>query len=160
MRIHRLVPALLLLVPTLAACGRESPEKRAARRDARRTACIADELALQAKERLAYRDTALARARGTPVEAISAASYRFAFAMKLHADAALKTAAYQDSALAARSREDSARYAGIAERARPLPPEPGSVEANVVQRYEEELAAAFGNPAHPCNQEDEGEGES
>jgi len=159
MRIHRLVPALLLLVPTLAACGRESPEKRAARRDARRTACIADELALQAKERLAYMDTALARSRGTAVEAISAASFRFAFATKLHADAALKTAVYQDSALAARSREDSARYAGMAARARPLPPEPGSVEANAAQRYDEELAAAFGNPAHPCNQEDE-EGES
>lgn len=157
MRIHRLVPALLAPVLLLAACERESPEKRAARRDARRTACIADELALQAKERLAYMDTALARARGTPVEALSAATYQFAFVMKAHADSALKTAAYQDSALSARSREDSARYAGMAARARPPAPAPGSVEANVAQRYDEELAAAFGNPAHPCNQE---EGES
>ncbi|HEX8695561.1 MAG TPA: hypothetical protein VF746_24320 [Longimicrobium sp.] len=159
MRIHRLVPALLALVPTLAACGRESPEKRAARRDAHRTACIAEELALQAKERLAYMDTALARSRGTAVEAISAASFRFAFAMKDYADAALKTVAYQDSALAARSREDSVRYAGLATRSRPPAPAARSVEANAAQRYEEELAAAFGNPAHPCNQEGE-EGES
>lgn len=155
MRITRLLPALACSAALLSACGGESPEKRAARRDVHRTLCVAEELSLQAKERLAALDTVLATARGTPMESTVAAGYAFAFAMKAHADSALRSAAYMDSAMAAPADEDSARYATLAIRTRPPAASPNTVEENAAVRYAREMAAALGNPAHPCNQETE-----
>jgi len=144
--------AFVLAALALAACDRESPEKRAARQVTARTRCVAEELALQAKERLASLDTVLAGARGTPMEQTVAAGYRFAFALREHADAAARSAALMDSAMVARAAEDSTRLANAAMKARPAAPAPGSVEANVDDRYTQEISAALENPNHPCNQ--------
>ena len=155
MRTSRLILALpALLLVAAAACDRETPEQRSARRDARRTACVADELALQAKERLAKLDTVLAISRGSPTEQLTAAGYRFAFALKEHADSAARVAAYTDSAVHARASEDSLRYAQAAEKARPPAPQPNTVEANAAERYRRDMAAALGNLDHPCNKEE------
>jgi hypothetical protein len=150
MRIAPLTAVVLALL-ALAACNRESPEKRSARQVTTRTRCVAEELALQAKERLAKLDTVLAQARGTPMEQTVAAGYGFAFALREHADAAARSAALMDSAMAARAGEDSTRLANAAMQARPAAPAPGSVEANAAARYTQEISAALGNPNHPCN---------
>lgn len=150
MRISPLIPVALAAV-ALAACDREPPEKAAARQVTARTVCVAEELALQAKERLASLDTVLARARGTPMEATVAAGYQFAFALRQHADAAVRSAALLDSAMNAPAAADSARYAGLAVRARPAAADTGSVEANAATRFRSEMAAALSNPYHPCN---------
>lgn len=155
MRITRVLPALLASAVLLSACGGESPEKRAARHDVRRTLCVAEELSLQAKERLASLDTVLAGARGTPMESTVAAAYQFAFAMKAHADSAMRSAAYMDSSMTARADEDSARYAALAIRTRPPAARANTVEENAAVRYSREMAAALGNPAHPCNKTEE-----
>ena len=154
MRISRPIIAVLAAL-ALAACDREPPEKRAARQVTTRTRCVAEELALQAKERLASLDTVLAGARGTPMETTVAAGYRFAFTLREHADAAARSAALMDSAMSARAAEDFTRYAAAAMRARPAPGPAGSVEANVAARYTQEMAAALANPSHPCNQTEE-----
>jgi hypothetical protein len=149
--------AVFLAALALAACERESPEKRAARQVTARTRCVAEELALQAKERLATLDTVLANARGTPMEQMAASTYSFAFALRQHADAAARSAALMDSAMAVRSAEDSTRLANAAMQARPGAAAPGSVEANVAARYTREISAALGNPNHPCNKTEEEE---
>lgn len=146
--------SILLALVLLAACG-ESEEVKSARRDAQRTSCIAQELALQAKERLAKLDTTVAASQGSPMEQVTLAAHRFASALKERADAFALSAAYQDSAASARSSEDSVRYAGLATQHRPGAPAAGTVEGNVAERYAQDLAAAFGNPDHPCNNPEE-----
>ena len=68
MKNPRMAAALaLLLTASALACG-ESKGRKAARQLARRNSCIAAELALDAKERLAALDTAVISAQGTPLE--------------------------------------------------------------------------------------------
>ena len=145
-----LAAALLLF---LAACREEgeSPEQR----EARRAACIADELALQGKERLASLDTALARARGTPLEQVTVAGHAFAATYAAFANRRLAEAANLDSAAHAREPEDSARFARAAAPFRDPAPAPGTVQGNVAERWRSDFTAAAGNPDHPCNLEPE-----
>ena len=138
--------ALALL---LAACGEkgETPEQR----EVRRAACIADELALSARVRLANLDTAVAQARGTPLEAVTSAGYEFARAYAEHANRVARETAYLDSAAHAPEKEDSTRFAQQAAGLRTRAPAAGSVESNAIERWREDYVVASGNPDHPCN---------
>jgi len=144
-------PTLLLAAAAallLAAC--EDRGRAAARQLARQNSCIAAELALDAKERLAALDTALATSAGTPVEQVTQAGHTFATAYREWADAMYRTAELADSAAHARSREDSVRFARQSEEARPRAPRQG-VEGNAVASYNQDVSRALANPDHPCN---------
>lgn len=146
----RMAAALALLPAFAAACG-EDQGRVAARQLARRNSCIAAELALDAKERLAALDTAVATAKGTPLEQATLASYTFVSAYRAWADASSRSADYADSATYARSRDDSVHLAQLADQARPRAVPVGSVEGNAAASYNQDFRRAFGNPDHPCN---------
>jgi hypothetical protein len=133
----------------LAACG-ESEARKQAREQARRTACVASELALQAKERVASLDTQVVRMQGSPLEQVTVAGHLFADAYKAYADASSRAADLADSAANARSRDDSVRYAQQSRRALPPAPNPG-VQQNAADRFNGDLREALANPDHPCN---------
>ena len=143
------VAAAVLACAALAACC-ESAAKKEAREQARRTACVASELALDAKVRLAALDTEVVRMQGSPLEQVTVAGHLFAGAYKAYADAASRAAELADSAANAGSRDDSVRWAGQAQRARPPAPHPG-VEQNAAERFNGDLQEALANPDHPCN---------
>ena len=147
----RLIPLALCALAALAACDRETPQERAARRDAARAACVADELALRAVERLASLDTLLAVQGPNP---ITESAHAFATAYRRYAEARERQTELMDSAAAVSSREDSARLAAEALSALPRPV-PGTVEGNAAQSFERDMAQALANPDHPCNVEPE-----
>lgn len=154
MRISRLVLPALLPAALLAACGeRLTEEQKNARRDARRTSCVAQDLAIDAKVNLASLDTALANQQGSPLAAVTAAAREFAAAYKAYADASLESSALLDSAVHAPSKDDSARLTIQSERARPPIPAEGTVQGNAAAAYRRDLLAALANPNHPCNVE-------
>jgi hypothetical protein len=140
----------LIALLALGACG-DSKARKEARQLARRNSCVAGELALDAKERLASLDTAAVAAQGGALQQVTEASWQFANAYKAWADAVAASADLADSAAFARSRADSLRLAGEAARSRPLPPAPGSLIANASAQYNEDVTKALGNPDHPCN---------
>ncbi|HSU17406.1 hypothetical protein [Longimicrobium sp.] len=144
--------AAVLACTALAACG-ENAEKKQAREQARRTACVASELALDAKVRLAQLDTQVVQMQGSPLEQVTTAGHVFAAAYRTYADAASRAADLADSAAFARSSTDSARYATMAQRAQPPAPQPG-VEENAARRFEGDVREAMNNPDHPCNKKD------
>jgi hypothetical protein len=146
LRIAALAAPLLLA----AACG-ESRERVAARNTARRSSCLAAELALDAKERQAALDTAVAGAEGTPLEQATVASHAFVTAYRGWADATAASADYADSASHARSQEDSVRWARMSVQARPKPVPRGTVGGNAAESYNQDFARRFSNPDHPCN---------
>jgi hypothetical protein len=148
----------VLACATLAACG-ESAAKKQAREQARRTACISSELALEAKERLASLDTQVVQMQGSPLEQVTQAGHVFAGAYRTYADLASHAADLADSAAFARSRDDSVRYAQQAARAKPPAPQPG-VEENAARRFEGDVREAMNNPDHPCNRAQEKDGDS
>jgi hypothetical protein len=141
--------AASLAALALAACGHDR-SKDAGRELARRNSCVAAELALQAKERLASLDTMMASTQGTPLEQATAASRTYAAAYKAWADAASRAADLADSAATAGSADDSAKYARQSAEARPRPPAAGT-EANAARQYANDVTRALGNPDHPCN---------
>jgi hypothetical protein len=153
---HRLTTTMhksalpLAVALALAACG-DDAAKTEQRTAARRASCIAEELAIQANTRVSSLDTLRTRAPGGFVDQI----YPFARAYFDYARAREQYTALADSAAAAESEEDSARYAGQAARATPAAPPPGTVQGNAVQSYQRDHAAALANPDHPCNKADE-----
>ncbi|HEX6751536.1 MAG TPA: hypothetical protein VF092_29860 [Longimicrobium sp.] len=151
------VAAAVLACAALAACG-ESEARKEARAQARRSSCVASELALEAKERLASLDTQVVRMQGSPLEQVTNASHLFAAAYKSYADAKSRAADLADSAAVARSKNDSVRLAGESQRARPPAPQPG-VQQNAAERFEADMREALANPDHPCNKQGE-DGES
>ena len=153
-----LLPAAAAALLLLAACG-ENRARAAARQLARRNSCVAAELALDAKERLASLDTAVTTTEGGPMEQVTVAGHTFAAAYKQWADAASRVADYADSAAFARTRDDSLRYARISEQARIRPGAPGTVQGNAVASYNQDVARAFANPDHPCNKPEEKDGD-
>ena len=138
--------AALLLLAGCADKGRA-----AARQLARRNSCISAELALDAKERLASLDTAVATAEGTPMEQVTVAGHAFAAAYRQWADASARSAALADSAASARTEEDGARLTRESDAARPRPVAHGTVEWNAAASYNQDFTRAFNNPDHPCN---------
>jgi hypothetical protein len=156
---HPLAAApLLALVLAATACG-EPAARKALRHEAHRTACIAEDMAIDAKVKLATIDTANVSAAGGPMEQLNHALHDYATAYRAYADARLAQLAWADSAAATKSSEDSARFAGMSQQARLPVPAPQSVQANVAEAYEKELRASLDNPDHPCNKEG-GEDES
>lgn len=152
------VAAAVLALLALAACG-ESKARKEAQAQARRSSCVAAELALQAKERLASLDTEVVRVQGTPIEQVTRAAHVFAAAYKQYADAASQAADLADSAAWARSGTDSARWAAQSQRAKPAAPQPG-VAQNAAARYDSDVREALANPDHPCNKAKDGDDES
>lgn len=145
------------LILAAAACGGESPERQAARRDARRAACVAEELRIRARDRLAKLDTAVATNEGTPLESVTFSAHRFAAAYQTAVDNHARDLAFRDSALRVEAKEDSTRFAAEAARWRLPTAAAGSVEANAQERLQADMAEALANPNHPCNLEaDEG----
>jgi len=148
-------PTLLLAAAAaLLLAGCENRARAAARQLARQNSCIAAELALDAKERLASLDTALVTSEGTPMEQVTRAGHTFAAAYRQWADAMSRTADYADSAAHARSPADSVRFARQSEQARPRSVPPGTVEGNAVASYNQDVTRALANPDHPCNKPD------
>jgi hypothetical protein len=147
----KLLPgAAALLLVSLAACG-DDDARQAGRQLARRNSCVAAELALNAKERLASLDTAVARANGTPLQQVTEASWQFAATYKAWADAASHSADLADSAAYARSSTDSTRWAGEAVRTRPVAAPGDPLAANAATTFSGDVTQALGNPDHPCN---------
>jgi len=144
-------PLLLAAAAVLLLAGCENRARTAARHLARQNSCIAAELALDAKERLAALDTAVATSEGTPMEQVTRAGHTFATAYRQWADGMSRTAELADSAAHARSKEDSVRLARQSEQARPRAPQPGTVEGNAVASYNQDVSRALANPDHPCN---------
>lgn len=138
------IPLLL----ALAACG-DDAEKTAQRTAARRAACVAEELAIQANTKVSALDTLRTQAPEGFVNQV----YPFSRAYFDYAKVRERHAALLDSAAAAESAQDSARYTGEAARNAPKPGQPGSTEANAAESYERDYAAAISNPDHPCNQQ-------
>lgn len=154
MRTPKLIPLALLLLAaaaTSAACG-ETPARKASRDQARRTSCVAAELALSAKERLAGLDTQMVVVQGGPFEQVTTASRQFAAAYQDYANAYSQSADLADSAAYAGESRDAARYAQEAQRARPAIPQAGTVPGNAYGRFTRDMEAALANPDHPCNQ--------
>ncbi len=144
---HRITLPLCLAL--LAACGGDDVEKAAQRTAAHRAACVAEELAIQANTKLSALDTLRAQTPGGFVNQV----YPFSKAYFDYAKIRERHAALLDSAAAAESAQDSARFTGEAGRNAPRPGQPGSTEANAAESYERDYAAAISNPDHPCNQQ-------
>jgi hypothetical protein len=145
----------------VAACSdrplAESPEVRFEREVAYRQACVARVLAQGAEEDLRVVEAALPA--DTPTDAVgqitqraTMAAFEFARAYQLHADLRATAYALVDSATNhADTSADSARYL---ERAGALSinlPLTGTLEANVLERYQNNMAAMLSNLDHPCN---------
>lgn len=144
----------LYLAAALAACG-DDTENAAQRTAARREACVAEELAIQANAKVSALDTLRTRAPSGFVSQV----YPFSRAYFDYAKLRERHSALLDSAAAAESEQDSVRFTGEAARIAPRPGQPGSTEANAAESYERDYAAAISNPDHPCNQQAGGEEE-
>ena len=152
----KLTAFLLVSSLALAACG-DDPARTQARKIARRNSCVAAELALQAKEKLASLDTASVSAEGGPLQQAVAATRTFAATYRAWADANSRAMDLADSAAFARSRQDSLRLAREAGAARPTAPR-DQVQMNAMRSYTHDFDRAANNPDHPCNRpEDEQE---
>ncbi|HEX2189430.1 MAG TPA: hypothetical protein VHG51_11055 [Longimicrobiaceae bacterium] len=150
----RLPASLLLAAALLAACERapaEDPARREARVAASRNACVAEELAIRARENLASLDTMAAMSGGLqgPMRApLEYATVAWNFAELRHS-----ALAHMDSAVSAPTPGDSTRYAQRAAQYVVRPAEPGTVDANAAAEWQRNFAAARSNPAHYCNRE-------
>lgn len=157
MRIPTLIPVAALLLAAAAAtaaCG-ESPERRAARDQARRTSCVAAELALTAKERLARLDTQMVVTQNSPMHQVLQASHQFASSYHTYAEGYSRSANLADSAAFAGSKEEAARLEQQAQATRPPLPAAGTVQANAAGRFTTDMQNALANPDHPCNKREE-----
>lgn len=137
--------AWLLLPLALAGCDAEpagSPERTAARREAARSACVAEELVIRARE------------TATEMEQVAPGTgpYAFAAAYRDYAELRFAAAAYADSASRAETPADSARYAARAVDFTPGRPSRETLEANIAQAYARDGIEILANPVHPCNQ--------
>lgn len=151
-----------LLIFSAAACGGdaadEAPsESLLARREAARAACIGAELLARAADNVATLEGNVA---GTQPEDPMAALTRTAQEAALgfsrvylqHAELRAAAAAQMDTAANyAATRADSVRYAEAARQYAIRPPEPGSVEANVIESYQQDFAQIYTDADHPCN---------
>jgi hypothetical protein len=136
----------------LAGCARvETPEHRAARREAKRDDCIATELLIRSHG--TQRDLGGFSQAG-PLAGVLRATSEFAGAYDQYAQARAAQLAYLDSATTARSEGDSTRYAAEAARRAAPAPAPGTVVESARQRYDADFAGAKANPDHPCNRPD------
>lgn len=148
-----LVVALLLAAAACAGEREPTEAQRAARREARRDACVTDAMQRRAHANLATLDTLMASSRGEDggVPSFVGAPHAYAAAFATYADLRAHEAAYRDSAYSAASREDSLRFARTGASFRVSRPAPGSLEENVRRSYAAEFASARQDPEHVCN---------
>jgi hypothetical protein len=143
----------LLVLLLLAACAPErgNPERQAARRATARDACVAEELLIDAREKL----TVMQPLAGAEVDPRSPMGAARTYARTYHDYAQLRAGslAYADSALSAKTPADSARFAQFGAKYAVGPAAPGTVEANVAAEYARNFQAIASNPSHYCNQE-------
>ena len=136
----------------LAACGAEGEAEVPAavaegRALAARQACIAQELLNGGREELATVEATV----GVSGPVANAAT-QFSRAFVQHAELRLAALAQLDSARNHSPTEaDSARHHQAAASVVLVPPEPGTVEANVYADYEREAATILADSDHPCN---------
>ena len=148
---HRPTLALALAATLLAGCAAETPERRAARRDAHRDACIATELLIHSHDRA----RSLSEFSGGAMAQVLQASSAYAASYDEYAKAREAQLAYADSAAQAKSSADSTRLAAEGAGHSLPPAAPGTVQATAAQQYQADFAAARGNPDFPCNKPDE-----
>lgn len=147
---------LALTLVAFAACEEEAegvPEEVEQARDlAARHACIAEELAEDAAEDLQILQQAFGSQQGSGTGEAAGAAATFARAFLQHAQLRYAAYAQTDSAFNhSVGREDSLRHEQIAARYEISAPEPGTLEANVIQSYDEKLARRLADPDLPCN---------
>lgn len=155
MRSVLLPAAALAAALAAAACDAGAPAPPTeAQLDARRDACLGEEMLIRARERRASLDTVLARTDpSSPTMAFTLPAHEFAVILERYADLRHRETAYLDSASRAATEADSARYAALAAQ-HTIPPTPaGSLAYNVRTQYEGDFTAARANPAHACNRE-------
>lgn len=155
---RRLASYLILLSAGTAAGCSDAAERSAARDISRRNVCIAEELHITARGRLADLDDIIAKTPASPLQGVNSAAREFASATEQHASRRASELAMTDSAIAVRSAEDSARLAAEAARLRVAGGGGSPLQQNVASQYEREFNAAAANPAHPCNQENRSDG--
>jgi hypothetical protein len=154
---HRPIAIVLAAAALLAGCRAESPEHRAARREARRASCIATELLIQSHDRAR---TLGGYGGGGALAQVLAASSAYAQAYDEYARTRASQLALADSAINAKSDADSTRFMGDARKLAPAAPQPGTVQASARERYNADFAQAKANPDHPCNKpQEEGDGD-
>lgn len=161
----RLATALTLcaLAAPLAACddGSTAGDSEAAQRRtlAARRACVAAEVHRRALSDVRdLEETVAGTGSDSPAAEMTrragAAALEFARAFEQHAQLRTTAYAHMDSALNYSSRAtDSVRHVEIARTMSIRTPEPGTLEANVVQAYEREINTLAGDQDHPCNWE-------
>jgi hypothetical protein len=151
MPMYRQTLAVALAATLLAGCAAETPERRAARREAHRDACIATELLIHSHDR----SRSLGEFSGGAMAQVLKASGVFVQAYDDYAQARAAQLAYADSAAQAETSGDSTRMAAESRSHTPPAAAPGSVQATAAQRYQDDFAAAKANPDFPCNKPDE-----
>jgi hypothetical protein len=153
------ISGVLLLVVTMTACEPRREDAVASRTpaqdEAARGLCIATELVRASDEEIDVIEAALPADIETNLQAQRTwqpqiAALQFAQVMYDHALLRRAAIAHVDSALN-RARADSARHMETAARYTPVPPQPGSIEANVAQEYERRFARIRGDEDHRCN---------
>jgi hypothetical protein len=134
----------------------ESPEARYQRVSAFRQACVAHHLALQSEDDM--ETLAAILDGGDPTDdtdfsrGITLATYEFARAFHQHAELRYRAYAYLDSAVNhSATPPDSARYIEYAATFTIRLPAEGTVEANVLNRYQADLAQTLADADHRCN---------
>ena len=154
---------MLSIAGVLGACAetdrQDSPEVRFEREAAYRQACVAQLLAQRAADDLTVVQAALPADDATPSDPLaglarqaSLAAYEFALAYQRHADLRATAYAFMDSAVnRAETSADSVRYIERASAFSINAPSEGTMEATVITRYQENIAAMLANADHPCN---------
>ena len=153
---------LLALALVLGGCGDADvdevpPDVLLERASAFRQACASQEIAATAQENLEMLEstTALMQQPDTipgPGAPLSVAAVEFSRAYVRHAELRSTVYAFLDSAVKHAERsEDSTRYVQRANAFTIRPPDPGTVEANVIESFEENIIRILADDDHRCN---------
>jgi hypothetical protein len=158
----KLIGGLVVFLAVIAsACDArtpsgDAPELRHQRLAAFRQACAARDLLLRAEDDMYTLGAVLAGVEATddpPLgRGFAHATYEFARAFHQHAELRARAYAYLDSAVNhSASPTDSVRYIERAATFTIRLPAGGTVEANVLDRYQRELTATLADADHRCN---------
>lgn len=157
---------LVLALLALTACDRGPeevpPEVLAARQEASRRACVANEVLQRAADELATLQQAAQLGAGPAGELgrrAAGAALEYAQAYYQHAELRAAAVIQIDSAMShSPTGADSLRHVRSAQQLSPRTPEPGTLEANVFTAYQQDFGSIYTDPDHPCNWETPEEG--
>ena len=159
MRPRRLTYLLMLPVLAMGCTDEQSSERERELTEltnaAQRSACIGTELLEKARSDYAtLRGTAAGSETNPAIAQAVQASIAFSRANLQHAEIRQSVYANMDSAYnLASTPPDSVRYVQRADAIEISTPEPGSVEANVMNAYNQDFDVLAGDPDFPCNWE-------